>query len=126
MMDPVSVSNSELEVMKLLWERAPQSAPELVEKLQESCGWEENTIRTLLMRLVKKGAVEQNGRKRNYTYAPLISCDEYREEASGRLLGQIFDNSPGALVNFFVRKGKLSAEEVAELRQLLEEAEQHE
>lgn len=125
-MEPISISNSELELMKLLWECSPLSAPALVERVRRSCDWEENTIRTLLARLVKKGAVEQQGQKRSYTYVPRITRDEYREEASCRLVEQVFNSRPGALMSFFVRKGKLSREDIAELKQLLKEAEDNE
>ena len=122
-MERISISNSELELMKLLWEHSPLSAPELVERVRQSCDWEENTIRTLLERLVKKGVVERRGQKRFYTYTPRITRDEYREEVSCRLVEQVFNSRPGALMSFFVRRGKLSQDDIAELKQLLKEAE---
>ncbi len=123
-MASVSISGSELEVMKLLWERAPLSGPELVAGLEKAgCGWEENTIKTLLARLVKKGAVAQEGRKRMYSYRPLIGRDEYREEAAGRLVDQVFDSNPAELVCFFARQGRLSPEDIEELKAILKRKE---
>lgn len=122
-MKSVSISNSELEVMRVLWERGDLSAPELVEELGQRCSWEENTIKTLLFRLVKKGAVRQEGIKRCYRYIPEIGRDDYREEAGGRLIEQVFDSNPGAMMCFFARREKLSKKDIAELRKILEEAE---
>ena len=66
------ISDSELEVMKLLWHaEASLSITEIREKLQQAKGWEPATIKTLVSRLVSKGAVRQE--KRNvYYYSPLI------------------------------------------------------
>ncbi len=125
-MDPLSITNSELEIMKELWEHAPQTSPELVEKLRQRCNWEENTIKTLLMRLVKKGVVMQDGPKRFYTYTPAVSKEHYQQDASERFVSQVFDCRPANLLNFFVKTGQLSPDDIAELKQLLEESEEHE
>ena len=71
------ISDSELEVMKLLWHaEAFLSITEIREKLQQTKGWEPATIKTLVSRLVSKGAVRQEKRK-VYYYSPLISEKEY-------------------------------------------------
>lgn len=118
-----SISGSELELLKILWRKAPLTVPELMERVQAVCDWEESTVKTLLARLVDKGAVRQCGRKRFYSYVPLLSREEYREEAGGRLAEQAFDCDYGELVSFFVRRGKLSPEDIAELKRQLEEIE---
>ena len=71
------ISDSELEVMKLLWRaEASLSITEIRENLQQTKGWEPATIKTLVSRLVSKGAVRQE--KRNvYYYSPLVSEEEY-------------------------------------------------
>ena len=117
------VTNSELELLKLLWETSPLTAPELAERAAASCGWDASTVKTLLARLVGKGAVRQCGRKRFYFYRPLLSREEYREAAGERLAAQAFDYDCAAMVSFFVRRGKLSAADIAELKRLLDEQE---
>lgn len=82
-----------------------------------------STVKTLLARLVGKGAVRQCGRKRFYFYRPLLSREEYREAAGERLAAQAFDDDCAAMVSFFVRRGKLSAADIAELKRLLDEQE---
>ena len=58
------ISDSELEVMKLLWHaEASLSITEIREKLQQTKGWEPATIKTLVSRLVSKGAVRQEKRR---------------------------------------------------------------
>ena len=73
------VTNSELELLKLLWETSPLTAPELAERAAASCGWDASTVKTLLARLVGKGAVRQCGRKRFYFYRPLLSREVLEE-----------------------------------------------
>ncbi len=65
MQDPVSVSEAESVVMKVLWERHPMTADEIVAALRDQQQWQESTVKTLLNRLLKKGAVsaEQEGRR---------------------------------------------------------------
>ena len=82
------VTNSELELLKLLWETSPLTAPELTERAAASCGWDASTVKTLLARLVGKGTVRQCGRKRFYFYRPLLSREEYRERARTASMGR--------------------------------------
>lgn len=117
-----AITNSELELMKILWESAPLTTPELAARAA-ACGWNGSTVKTLLARLVEKGAILQEGEKRSYAYRPLLSREEYREEAGKRLAAQAFDDDCAAMVSFFVRRGKLSAADLAELKRLLDEQE---
>ena len=58
-----NLSEGEWIVMEALWEQAPQTASEIAKSLQPGTGWALNTVRTMLTRLVEKGAVvaEENG-----------------------------------------------------------------
>ena len=118
-----AITNSELELMKILWESSPLTTPELAARAAAACGWNGSTVKTLLARLVEKGALLQEGEKRSYSYRPLLSREEYREEAGKRLAAQAFDDDCAAMVSFFVRRGKLSAADLAELKRLLDEQE---
>ena len=110
------ISASELEVMKLLW-RAEDALPvtEIREKLQRQKGWEPATIKTLVARLVSKGAVRQE--KRNvFYYSPLISEKEYNAWATGDLISRLYNGSARDLVAALVRSDGLTKEDVEELR----------
>ena len=65
------ISDSELEVMKLLWQ-AGDALPvtEIRETLQRTRGWEATTVKTLVSRLVSKGALRQE-RRNVFYYSPL-------------------------------------------------------
>ncbi len=115
----MKISENELELMKLLWEKSPQSAMELLAAVRRKIAWEATTVRTMLQRLVEKGAVRQEGAKRSYAYIPAVSADEYRGATLRRLKEKMFDSDPMELLCFFVRQEKLSAAEIAELEKIL-------
>ena len=112
------ITGSELEVMKLLW-RAEDALPvtEIREKLQKSKGWEPATIKTLVGRLVSKGAVCQE--KRNvFYYSPLIMEKEYSAWATGDLITRLYNGSARDLVAALVNSDGLTQEDLDELRQM--------
>ncbi len=115
----MKISENELEIMRLLWEKSPQTATELQDSIREKVRWETTTIRTMLQRLVEKGAVRQAGRKRSYTYTPLVSADEYRSISLRRLIENVFNSNPMEMFCFFARQEKLSDAEIAELENIL-------
>jgi BlaI family penicillinase repressor len=72
------ISEAEMEVMKVLWAESPQTANEIIEKLESTTDWKPKTIRTLINRLVQKEAVSFNQEKgRLYKYYPLVSQESY-------------------------------------------------
>ena len=112
------ITGSELEVMKLLW-RAEDALPvtEIREKLQKSKGWEPATIKTLISRLVSKGAVRQE--KRNvYFYSPLITENEYSAWATEDLITRLYNGSVRDLVAALVNSDGLTQKDLDELRQM--------
>lgn len=122
-MSVLRISDGELEVMKVLWERSPLSLPETVMEVQKTQSWEGGTIKTLLTRLVKKGAVKLEGVRRLYRYSPLVTREQYMSSASEQLLEKAFKGAPAAMLSFFVNHDKLSGDDIAELRRILDEAE---
>ena len=112
------ITGSELEIMKLLW-RAEDALPvtEIRENMQESKGWEPATIKTLLSRLVMKGAVLQEKRK-VYYYSPLITEEEYSKWATEDLISRLYNGRASNLVAALVRSDGLSQEDLNELRQM--------
>lgn len=112
------ISDAELEVMKLLWQ-AEDALPitELREKLRRSRGWEATTVKTLVARLVSKGALRQE--KRNvYYYAPLISERDYSDWATDSLIRRLYNGSARSLVAALVQSEGLTQADIEELREL--------
>ena len=110
------ISDSELEVMKLLW-RAGEALPvtEIRETLQRTKGWEATTVKTLVSRLVSKGALGQE--KRNvYYYTPLISERDYNDWATHSPIRRLYNGSARELVAALVHSDGLTPEDLDELR----------
>ena len=112
------ISDAELEVMKLLWQ-AEDALPvtEIRETLQRTKGWEATTVKTLVSRLVSKGAVCQE--KRNvYYYSPLITEREYNAWATDSLIRRLYNGSARDLVAALVHSDGLTREDIDELRKM--------
>ena len=112
------ITDSELEVMKLLW-RATDALPvtAIREELQSSKGWEPATIKTLISRLVSKGVVRQE--KRNvYYYSPVITEEEYSSWATKDLITRIYNGKASELIASLVNSNGLTKDDIAELREM--------
>jgi predicted transcriptional regulator len=121
-----SISEAESQVMELLWRNAPQGSEEMVAALQPDTGWHENTVRTLLNRLVRKGAVRAEREGRRYLYSPVLTREQWQTQESRSLLDRVFGGRIAPLLVHFSRNEKLSARDVAELRKLVDRLEKKE
>ena len=112
------ISDSELEVMKLLWQ-AGDALPvtEIRETLQRTRGWEATTVKTLVSRLVSKGALRQE-RRNVFYYSPLITEREYNAWATDSLIRRLYNGSARELVAALVRSEGLTQQDITELRDL--------
>lgn len=110
------ISDSELEVMKLLWKAEDAlSSTEIREELQKTMGWGATTIKTLISRLLGKEVIAQEKRQVFY-YRALISEKEYNSWATGRLINRLYRGSAKNLIAALVDSDGLSAEDIEELR----------
>jgi BlaI family penicillinase repressor len=117
----MQISEAESAVMEVLWRSHPLSAEDVVAALADSRQWQEATIKTLLNRLLNKGAVEAQKDGRRYLYSPLLKREEWMLEESQGLLERLFGGRVAPLVAHFSQQRKLSRKDIAELRRLLEE-----
>ena len=89
--------------------------------LADSREWQEPTIKTLLNRLLNKGAISAAKDGRRYLYAPVLQRDAWVQGESESLLQRMFGGRVAPLVAHFSEQRKLSRKDIAELRKLLEE-----
>ena len=120
----IEISNAELAVMQVLWQRQPLSANDVVAALGDDKDWHEKTVKTLLNRLVSKGALGFDKDGRAYLYFPLIAEQDYQLEQSRSFVERIFSGRIAPLVAGFASQNKLNADDVAQLKQLIAEWEQ--
>lgn len=116
------ISESEWVIMEALWESAPQTASEVTKTVRESTDWAENTVRTLLTRLVEKGALKTAGNASGTrTYLPAAKREACVRAESQSFLDRIFGGAAKPLLVHFAQNSKLTAEEVKELKKLLDQ-----
>ena len=116
----MQISKAESIVMEQLWRAHPQSAEQIVAHLADAHAWQEATVKTLLNRLLKKGAVSATRDGRRYLYAPRIARADYVAAQSEDLLGRLFGGRLAPLVMHFSERRKLSKRDIAELKKLIE------
>ena len=110
------ISDSELEVMRLLWEAGtPLPISDIRIALRQRKGWEATTVKTLVNRLLSKEVIAQE--KRNvFYYRPLVSQEEYKHWATNQLIDRLYRGSAMNLVAALVDSDSLSPDDIQELR----------
>lgn len=122
MKSQISISESEWQVMKIIWSDPPQTLPEILDRLK-STGWSKTTIQTYLARLVKKGALYTERQGKGYLYYPAVSETECQLAETRDFLRRVYDGSLSKMVMGFVGSGSLSRKELEELKELIERQE---
>jgi len=120
-----ALSAQEWKLMDLLWAKSPQPAYDLIETLSPREKWHPNTIRTMLARLVRKGAVGVEPYKNLYLYSALQSRDRFVDAESGSFLERVFGGAIRPALMHFVSRQRLSPEEVREMKRILDENTHH-
>lgn len=118
----VSISESEWQVMKVIWDDSPQTLQEIIGKLKET-EWSKTTIQTYLARLVKKGILTPQRQGKGYLYYSAVSEKQCQFEESKTFLNRVYDGSLSNMVSGFVKTGNISKDELQELKKLIEEQE---
>ncbi|WP_454861792.1 penicillinase repressor BlaI [Peribacillus frigoritolerans] len=114
-----SISESEWEIMNVLWDKSPQTANDIILSLQESTNWKPKTIRTLLDRLVQKDVVGVNKDQRVYTFYPLYSQEECQRAETESFIKRIYGGTMKSMLVQFIHEDTLSDDDINELRTIL-------
>ncbi|CUO04750.1 MULTISPECIES: BlaI/MecI/CopY family transcriptional regulator [Hungatella] len=119
MSDLPQISESEFEVMKIVWKYAPISTNEITEKLLQTTNWSPKTIQTLIKRLVTKGALTYEKQSRVFIYSPLVKESEYIGQESNSFLNRYYNGDITAMLSAYIENERLSEAEINTLRSLL-------
>jgi predicted transcriptional regulator len=117
----MSISAAESRIMEALWRRSPRTAEEIVADVAGPQGWSEPTVKSLINRLLTKGAIAAEKAGRRYLYRPLVDREAYVSQESRGLLERLFGGRIAPLVSHFSQTNQLSPEDVAELKRLIAE-----
>jgi BlaI family penicillinase repressor len=118
------ISESEWEVMRVVWAKSPVTAQGIIDALSAQDPWHPKTVKTLLNRLVKKRALGFHKEGRAYVYRPLVAEKDCVAAESETFLARMFGGSLKPMLAHFVESRKLSPKEIEELKGLLKRKEE--
>jgi BlaI family penicillinase repressor len=113
------ITHAEWEVMAVVWQRAPVAATAVEAELRDRKQWSLATVRTLLRRLVHKGALQQQAEGKRYIYAPRVSMAACVRQESESFWERVLGRAPSAALIHLVKRAELSKEDIEELRRVL-------
>ena len=117
------ISESDWSLMEALWESSPQTASELTKTLRPTMNWAENTVRTLLTRLIDKDAIKTGENSSGTrTYLPAVKREACVRAEGESFMQRIFGGAAKPLLVHFAQNSKLTAEEVRELKKILDQS----
>jgi BlaI family transcriptional regulator, penicillinase repressor len=122
-MQAVTISDAEWQVMNVIWDAQPATGQEVVARLEGQADWAPATIKTMLHRLVKKNVLAYEPQGNRYVYRSNVRRSDCIKQASRSFLERVFEGEPGSLVAHFLRNSKLSSDDIAKLRQILDQQE---
>lgn len=113
------VSESEHQVLAALWEKSPQTAADLSARIGRANGWTLATVKTLLARLVQKGAVASEADGRRFLYRPAVEQADAMGEESQRFVDRLFGGRVSPLIAHLAEREALSDTDIAEIEELI-------
>lgn len=117
---PPQISDAEWEIMEVLWAASPRTANDVAEAVCERMQWHPKTVKTLLGRLVKKGALKFKEEANRYLYRPTFAREKYIAEESKTFVDRVFGGEATPMLVHFVETMELSDDEIQELRAILD------
>ncbi len=117
----MKLSDTEWTVMNEVWRRSPVSARDVLEAVEGETEWAYTTVKTILSRLVDKGALHVRKRANTSLFQPRISREKARRSAVKSLLEKAFDGTFGSLVQHMMTEERLSARDRKKLAAMLAE-----
>jgi predicted transcriptional regulator len=107
--------------MQIFWARGALPTEEVVAALESRQKWQESTVKTLLNRLLNKGALRARKDNRRYVYSPVLTQDEWLSTESHGFVDRLFGGRVAPLVSYFSQHKKLTKKDIEDLKQLIKE-----
>jgi len=120
---PPQISDAEWEVMNVLWDRSPLSGSEVADEICGRMKWQPKTVKTLLGRLVKKGALRYREEGNRYFYTPAFPRERYVAAESRSFIDRVFGGKTTPALVHMVETMDLSEDDLRELRSIIQRKE---
>lgn len=113
------IPESELALLKLLWEESPLGAADLHARLSIERDWSITTVKTLLARLVAKGSIAAKRDGRRFLYTPLVEHEQVAARQAGGLVDRLFGGRVSPLVAQLAEEREISKDDLDELEAII-------
>ena len=123
-MEQTKLNASEWSVMTCLWEHSPCTVMQLVDELKERAGWAKSTTITVLRLMEEKGLLRCEIVGRGKSYSPAVDREKAVAAETHSFLDRVYQGSVGLMMSAMAERQELSREEIAQLRAILDEAEE--
>ena len=120
------ISDSEWLVLRCLWKKSPLEIKEIQGMLQEETGWTGNMVRSLVVRLLDKGAIGAETQDRYFRYYPIAAEEECIRQETRSFVDRVFEGSVSKLFAAFAGSGKLSEKDRREIEAMLKKMDEEE
>jgi len=117
--DATQLTDLQLAILKVLWNRGSATAAEITEALKSERGLAQQTIATVLTRLERRGIVKHETRQRQYIYVATVSEPEVRRSMLAELTDRVFEGDVAALVTQLLSAREISPGDLARVKQLI-------
>ena len=114
------ISDSEWRVMQVLWEHGPQTANDVVNVLSGEVNWKPRTIKTLISRLVKKGAVKVTEEGYRYRYSAAVDESACVRSETKTFIRRVYQGTMTPALARFLEDANLSDQEIEDLQKILD------
>lgn len=114
---------SELEILRVLWERGPSTVRDVYDALNEKKLTGYTTVLKMLQIMTAKGSVRRNEDQRAHVYEACVAAEKTKQQLAGDVLQRVFEGSASQLMLHALAGRRTSREEIEELRRLLDEHE---
>lgn len=115
------ISESEWLVMQVLWSKGPLTANEVVAQLASKNKWNPRTIKTLINRLLRKGALKFQKEGRQYRYIPAVSESKCVRKETRSFVGRVYGGAVRPMLAAFLEDANLSPDEIKDLKKILDQ-----
>ena len=118
--EPVHITDTELAVLKVLWDAGSSSAREVTEVLYPTCTDSDvGTVHSMLQRLERKRLIDRERSRRPHLFSALVSRDEVAGQELSAMAQRLTDGSLVPFLTHLVDADRLSDDDVAEIERLL-------
>ncbi|MFL2133188.1 CopY/TcrY family copper transport repressor [Desemzia sp. FAM 24101] len=118
-MEKITISDAEWEIMRVVWTLKQATSKEINAVLQDKMAWKPATTKTLIGRLVKKGALTTEAMGNRFIYSAAISEEVEIKEATSDILAHICNRKAGEAIAHLLEEAALSHDDMAMLEELL-------